>query len=156
MDFTEIFRRMTAGETVPGSVPKTYKVYTVKRKGSITDAMDILRETNNQYVFIRGKSIIPRENGEGTRECFGLLCTDMPADLADIDTMFFVGYTSESENITVIRMPELETYMGDYTKYRIGIVTLISQSVRNLMQIQSFIETVYEMNTRTAGEETEL
>ena len=61
MDFAEIFRRMTAGETVPGSVPKTYKVYTVKRNGTITDAMDILRETNNQYIFIRGKSSIPNE-----------------------------------------------------------------------------------------------
>ena len=155
--FKSLWNRINSGITLNYGVPSRYSIYTLKVKGRIDEAMEILRSGNTDYIFVHGVCI------DGVkREAIGLLCTNGIRSLADIDTVFFVGYTKDltddkdtrlqdiedsftNKELSIMPLSDLEYFLTDRAKYRIGSVVLISEEIASIVATETFINAVHDL-----------
>lgn len=149
--FTKLWSSIDSGIRIEGDIPLRYSIYTLKVCGTIDDAMSLLRSGKNDYIFIHGVV-----NDRLQREAIGLLCTNGVRQLADIDTVFFVGYLKSKEDdvfttnvkencIIVIPFYQLEGFLTDRARFRIGSVMLISNAVSDIVDTETFIDAIYDL-----------
>lgn len=120
-----------------------YCIVTESLNNSFIDAFNTLKYDYADFVFIHGVSL-NRDGTDTVNQAYGLLCTGIE-DKSELEKQdcFFIGeiyYESDEDEKCVVLSPkQLENYLGQDAKYRIGKLLIVEAQDSQFIRMDSFL-----------------
>lgn len=140
--FIELWNNMSQNALLEPD--EEYCIITTRIGISLWDVMTELREGDADFIFIHGVD-------KYQHEAYGLLCTNGVRQIADLDSMFFIGTLNNryEGEVSTISLENLEIYLADDAQYRVGTISIVKQEQATELRIKSFLEAMDKKYKKT-------
>ena len=126
-----------------------YCIITESLNNTFIDIFNALKYGYTDFVFVHGVSL--NKNGtDDVAQAYGLLCTGIE-DKSELEKQdcFFIGelyYESDdNEKCAVISPVQLENYLGENARYRLGKLMIVNAEDTQFIRMDSFLQALKMM-----------